>query len=495
MRILISNIDVTGRTGTEMYVRDLSQAFHMRGHEVEIFTSNRGPLADEIEAFGVSVRTELRELSLPDIIHAQHTYESLALAAHFPGVPMVYVGHDATALFDHPLRLTQIQRYIPVDDSVRERFVERLGISEDRVTVVPNLIDFSRFRERGPLPAHPQRVLLWSNYAGPSEARCAREFCQERGMEFHAVGRHFGNLQANPGDLPAQYDVVIAKGRCALESAAAGAAVIYGDAAGCGGMFQSKRFLENGGRMAGRKWLTEAFQPSALRRAMDNYDPEDAAQVSRIVRRTYGEANVVAQLLQIYTQALGGTTQSGVGETLADELAWWAKNWQHETQQAEAANQLFSSKSIGGGVEPEPTEESFAQSLPRMGWHEREADAEGFYCWTGPETKAYLNLKLPPGESLQVFGEVAHFLIRENLDHMMVRLNGRPLAHQIIEEGTSFSFVADLVTEALFEPEETVRLCIEVPEIRSPKSVHAESTDGRLLGLAFRRIGIRSVTR
>ena len=146
LRVLITNIRVSGRTGTEMYVHDLAKRLLAKGHTPIVYSPRLGPLAQELSQATVTVVDDLSQLCVPpDIIHGQHTLESAIALLHFPRTPAIYVCHDFSWEHDIPPRISRIRHFVAVDHTVRDRLILREGVPESRVSVVNNGVDLQRF--------------------------------------------------------------------------------------------------------------------------------------------------------------------------------------------------------------------------------------------------------------------------------------------------------------------------------------------------------------
>src|SRR5262249_60051840 len=72
--VLLTNVWLTQRAGSEAVVRDVALGLLRRGHRPIVYSPSLGPPAEEIASRGVSVIDDLRELAeTPDVIHAHHT--------------------------------------------------------------------------------------------------------------------------------------------------------------------------------------------------------------------------------------------------------------------------------------------------------------------------------------------------------------------------------------------------------------------------------------
>lgn len=301
MRVLITNLRLAGRTGTELYVRDLALGLLKRGHQPMAYSPRLGPLAQELREAGVQVVDQLRALAQPpDLIQGHQHPETMAALLRFAEVPALYVCHDRLDWHSEPPRFPRILRYAAVSQDCRERLV-RASIPEERIRVVFNGVDLDRFQPRGPLPLEPRRALVFSN--GASERTflpAVREACRRAGLELDVMGQGAGRSATQPEALLGRYDLVFAKGRCAREALAVGAAVVLLDLAGAGPMVTVRdlEFLSNFN--FGLKALSRPIEPETLFREIARYDPTDAAEVSRRVRQSGGLDRMVDALLGLY---------------------------------------------------------------------------------------------------------------------------------------------------------------------------------------------------
>jgi UDP-3-O-[3-hydroxymyristoyl] glucosamine N-acyltransferase len=314
MRILLTNITLATRTGTEVVIRDLAAGLTQAGHEVCVFSPSVGVVASEIAASGTPVVSRLEDVPFrPDIIHGHHHVETVLSLVHFRSVPAIFVCHDRLAWHDSPPRLNAIRRYVAVDLNCLERLVAESGIPEAKTCVIGNAVDMRRFRQRPPLPAKPAKALLFSNYATESdELEMLRQVCTEAGLELDIAGKGADAQATRPEEILGQYDLVFAKARCALEALATGCAVIlyHGDRLGpmvAGAQVRDLRKWNFGMRV-----LQEQLTPGALRREIARYDPADAACVTAVIRSDASLDAAVAKYVKLYHEALAAPDDAGV---------------------------------------------------------------------------------------------------------------------------------------------------------------------------------------
>ena len=95
MRILLTNVSLKGRSGTEVVTIEMASGLVRRGHDVVVFSPELGSSADYLRQAGIRVTDRLDELEFdPDVIHANHTIGVVYGLIRFPRVPAVFVCHD-----------------------------------------------------------------------------------------------------------------------------------------------------------------------------------------------------------------------------------------------------------------------------------------------------------------------------------------------------------------------------------------------------------------
>lgn len=328
LRVLFTNTFFRNYSGSELYVRDVALALRQRGHWPIIYSPRLGALAEELRQAGVPVADDLRSVEAPDLIHGQHHLECMTALARYPGVPVIYFCHGVTP-WATPPRQPRIRRYVAVSDYVRQWLLDEHRLPAEKVSVIYNFVNLERFRPRGPLPPRPERALIFSNqaradnYAGVVQAACAAQ-----GLAVDIVGLANGNPCTRPETLLGRYDLVFARGRCALESLATGAAVICCDTEGAGPLVTSKNQAELRRRNLGKSILTRPITVAALTEEILRYDRVDAHEVSVRVRAEAGLEAAVDRLLATYAQVLAEWAEAGAGDpdteakALAAYLGW-----------------------------------------------------------------------------------------------------------------------------------------------------------------------------
>src|SRR5439155_24689460 len=128
---------------------------------------------------------------------------------------------------ESPLRFPQILRYVAVDELCRERLIAEGGIPPERVELILNFFDRNRFPPRPALPSSPRLALAFGNeFNEQVDLPLLREACGRCGIELHAMRVGARTVAPRPGTVLAQYDIVFAKARAALDEMAVGAALL-----------------------------------------------------------------------------------------------------------------------------------------------------------------------------------------------------------------------------------------------------------------------------
>jgi hypothetical protein len=317
--VLVTNCTLAGRSGTELYVRDLALELRRQGDVPVVYTPDAGPVAAELAAQGIRVLDRLEDLEEPpDLIQGHHAHPTLIALLRMPGTPAFFLCHDARAWHDEPPVHPRIRRHAAVDFLCRERVVRALGLPEERVRVLLNFVDLDRF-PRGPeRPAKPRRALVFSNAArAGSWSDVVVEACRARGLTVDLVGWGSGRMSVRPEDLLAGYDVVFAKAKAALESMAVGAAVVLCDEPGLGPLVTAEAFDRLRPFNFGRALLTEPHTVAAVHTRLDAYDPRAAAAVSAFVRARCGLPEAVREIRALHAEVV--EEHARLGPTDPDE--------------------------------------------------------------------------------------------------------------------------------------------------------------------------------
>jgi hypothetical protein len=324
-RVLIATHSATSCSGADLYTRDLALALLRRGWQPVVYATILGGVAEELRQATIPVTNDITSIAAPpDVIHGHHHLETLAALARFPGVPALFVSHDAVTWHSTPPRTPRIGAYVAVDRNCRDRMMLERGIAE--VRIVPNAVDLERFRRRDALPARPQRALVFSNAALDDSIAAA---CATRGIALDIIGKAAGNAIEHPEEMLGDYDLVFGKARCALEAAATGAAVVVCDARGLAGLVTTRDLDAMRELNFGFRLLQRPITEETIGAEIDRYDAEDASKVTDAIRATAGVDLLAEQFIELY-EGLPRVTMSAEDDlhAIADSLSHLSKELQ-----------------------------------------------------------------------------------------------------------------------------------------------------------------------
>lgn len=334
MKILIANATLATLTGTETYVRDLAIGLLRRGHTPIVYAPQLGEIAGQLRRATVPVVDDLRNIGVtPDVIHGNHNTELISALLHFPDVPAVFFCHSWADWISFPPAHPRILTYVAVDDTCRDRLLYKHSIPENKVLVSLNSVDLERFTPRPPLPEKPQRALVFSNGANQwTHLPVVKEACARAGIALDVIGAGQKAENSQPESVLGNYDLVFAKGRCALEALVVGAAVIICDALGSGPLVTASALEKLRRLNFGIRTQSEPVTVDVLLREIARYDADDAAEISRRLRVSSSLDSAIDDVLAAYTEAIAefrnGPKPDPVEESraAADYLRWLTLN-------------------------------------------------------------------------------------------------------------------------------------------------------------------------
>jgi glycosyl transferase family 4 len=325
MRVLLTNVRLKMRAGSQLYLLDVARWLRDHGHEPVAYSALLGTFADEIRNESIATIDDLRLMAeQPDVIHGQHHLPTMTAITYFPGVPVVAYCHGWMPWEELPLRHPAIRRYVAVSEHTRQRLTLEGGIDPARVRVIPNFVDTARFLPRPLLPPRPRRALIFSNYAarGSAWVEAVAAACAARGIELTVGGASWGATVEQPGEYLHGFDIVFAKARAALEAMATGAAVVLCDYAGLGPLVGVDNFAELRDGNFGMRVLRQAHTQDAIEAALDGYDPASARAVMDNVRDTLSRDLLAPEILRLYEEAISDTQADPTNEgAAADAVA------------------------------------------------------------------------------------------------------------------------------------------------------------------------------
>lgn len=244
MRILLSNHQLTARSGSELATCELARGLAARGHQVAVFTFFKGPLSEQLTAeHGIPVfdDTQADQIILfgAEIVHTHHAPCAHFLRLHTMGAVRVH-GMLGLAPLEAP----------PLDPDI---FALGLAISEEvaeRVAYTPfNTVSTELFRNwfddpgaaslAPPDLGRPIKVAVVSNHVPPELASALTELRRTGEVEPEYFGIESASIVID-SKLLSRFDIVISIGRTAVLAAACGRPCIMADIHGSDGLLTAE---------------------------------------------------------------------------------------------------------------------------------------------------------------------------------------------------------------------------------------------------------------
>ena len=302
LTILFVVAHLAERTGVALYVRDLATELHRRGHRSIVYSSRNGTIAAQLRNSTIPVLDQLDAMGVaPDVIHGNNYFETLLALLHFPSSPAVFTSHGWASPKSQPPPHPRIRRFLPVDQTCRDRLLYEHAVAPELIEVQYNFVDMARFAPRPPLPERPSRAFVFANSKlEPEHLQLITEECERRGVTLHVPGESIDN----PEIILRNYDLVFARGRCALESMAVGAALIVCGREGMGPLATTQNFDHLRSLNFGMRALRAPVTREDVVRALEAYDAADAMAVSHRVRTEASLDDAVTRMLATYTAVI-----------------------------------------------------------------------------------------------------------------------------------------------------------------------------------------------
>lgn len=233
MRILLSSENFDGFGGTETYTLTVARQLEALGHDVAIYSPNRGAIAEFAREQGVPVLGIDALPSACDLVVFGDAATCHDLASRCGDAVRMFVAHSCDHALQFPPQLDGCcDAVVVLNDRVR-RAVE----ARSRHAPVIRLcqpIDTTRFRNLGPPRPRALRALVLSNYLPGLRVELLERACRANQISLSWIGAQ-ASTTATPEHAIADVDMLFALGRSALEGMAAGRAVyVYGVVGGDG---------------------------------------------------------------------------------------------------------------------------------------------------------------------------------------------------------------------------------------------------------------------
>jgi hypothetical protein len=327
LRIVLATRALAEPGGSESYCLTLAHEFDRLGHDVTLMAEELGPLADMAEERGLRIARGASALPLEcDVALVQDSVVTAALVSHYPEARVIHVAHSS--LFDHQLPVLTagvVDAVVVLNARVAER-VRALALDVP-VLRLRQPIDTRRFAPAGALPARPRRALLLGNYLDGERRAAIVDTWREEGIECTQTGiPTHPALDVRPAI--AQADIVVARGRAALEAMSCGRAVYIYDAFGGDGWVTADNYaaIEADG-FAGLA-ATRPLEPDDLAADLAGYRPSMGMVNNELVQTHHSSrhhAHRLVELLRGLHPGDGVGASDGREISGLDEVARWAR--------------------------------------------------------------------------------------------------------------------------------------------------------------------------
>lgn len=288
MRILIANVWIGGRSGSEVHTKELAMGLRRRGHACTVFVGQLKQVDEDVRQLreaGVIVTEKPDPAEIPDVIVGHHLRETTLACLLYPSTPAIQVCHDATHQRDRAAGGDVVQAWGAVDAFCQERFARETGLPPEKIPLTFNPVDLSLFPPREMPPRTPPRkaALFFSDANTPAILTTIRQACERQGIALDVIGPG-QRFEQDPGRVLAGYDLVFGKARCAIEALASGAHVILCAPEGVGPEISPTNFHELRRRNFGRSLLTEPLGSALLERRILGLEWSTTAELTRLIR-------------------------------------------------------------------------------------------------------------------------------------------------------------------------------------------------------------------
>ena len=330
------------RAGSESYLETVSAELRRLGHEVVLFSTRCGAVAESFRADGFPVVEAVDDLPGDvDVVHGQHCDTVALVRTRLPDTPLVFATHSWFISLEDPIAALGASAYVAYNDVTHRRLrahAATAGAEVLRLTQ-PVAVSFADGR-RTPLPSPPERAVAVSRGMIHVPQRLAAA-CAAAGIAFEWVG---GPERQSP-DARAEMrtaDIVFGVGRTALEAMAAGRATFVVDESSLGGWVAPASYptLEADG-FTGHG---TSLDTDALAELLGAYTPELGAHARRLVLEHHSVQRHAAELVDLYTRVAGGTIAApcppGVDLLAYERFAFERRAVHAEWQVAELAREL-----------------------------------------------------------------------------------------------------------------------------------------------------------
>jgi hypothetical protein len=280
--------------GTQTYALTVTEQLQRLGHDVTIHAAELGPAVEIARDRGLQLAET--ESDLPDeadVVLAQDSMMSYRMADRYPTAPQLF--RCPTELFDLQLP-PQLPGIVSALMVLSDRFADRLralAVTQEIVRM-RQPIDTERFAARGAIRERPRKAILLGTYLHGERLTMLVDAWRAEGIECVPMSSTLAP-EAAMGDA----DIVVAKGKAAIEGMACSRAVYVYDQFGCDGWVTPDSYPAiEADNFAGQA-TDFSPTPASLRAAVAEYDPAMGIANRDIAVRHHGARKHAQELAQL----------------------------------------------------------------------------------------------------------------------------------------------------------------------------------------------------
>jgi hypothetical protein len=309
MKILMTNHQLLGYAGTEVFTYTVAKLLTQKGHEVVVYSPFVGEIGKTFNEISVCVYDNAADLPDDfDLVHVHHNITAYEIRQRFPHLPIVYMAHGIKHPLEHlPATNLAVSFWVAGSDGIYAHMLNS-GIPVEKIRLVRNPVDESNFFPGEPLPALPKKALMISNKVDERTENIIREACGSMGIKIQFIGSRFRAVpnEQIPG-LIRQHDIVFSLGRGVIETMFCGRVPIVFDVEGGDGMVTPENFSEIIKHNFSSRRFKLQFTAGALAEEIGKYRPEYGAQLHDLALQEFSAGSQVERLINVYEHAIGKT--------------------------------------------------------------------------------------------------------------------------------------------------------------------------------------------
>jgi hypothetical protein len=227
--------------GSQTYLLTVAEQLQRLGHEPTIFAVELGAMSEFARERGIEVTPSISALADGgDALIVQDAILAYQLADQCPGTPQVFrAASDLHDLQLPPALPGLVGAVVVCSERVRRR-VRHLA-TRHSIHRLRQPVDTERFVPAAAPAATPRRAVLLGNYLRSERLDLIVDALRRRGVSCERVGA-LGKSTCTPEHAIWNADIVVAKGRAALEGMACGKAVFVYDHFGGDGWVTAERY-------------------------------------------------------------------------------------------------------------------------------------------------------------------------------------------------------------------------------------------------------------